>query len=219
MVSTRVIQATGVVVLALAVGLSGVLAVEVRARSDDLHQKAGHAEAAKHGKKHKKKHKKRKKTSKPGKPTGSPSPNSVPLLKIDSAVLTPTGTPDFVGGASDQVDVTFTVTTQAPATDGALIYLTTGSCFSSISDANAYTTNEFIAGKAAAVGDGTIASYSSQPASSTPIKGETMHKVAAVAAGYSTVCVTMWYRQFPDPTLTYYTTTPYFTMHAPLTGG
>jgi hypothetical protein len=138
-------------------------------------------------------------------------------MTIDSAVDTATGTPDYVGGASDQADVKITVATPTPLADAVLIYLTKGGCFQSLSDANQYTTSQFIANDPSSVGDNSVVNWLNQGVPAGSASG-TFDAVSAVGSGYSTVCATIYNHQV-DPITFIVTNTPYFTISAPLTHG
>jgi predicted lipoprotein with Yx(FWY)xxD motif len=149
--------------------------------------------------------------------SGPGSPGGARSMTIDSAVETATGTPDYVTGTSDQVDVKMTVATSTPLTDAVLIYLTKGSCFQNLSDANQYTTNQFIANDPASVGDRSVVNWLNQGVPAGSASG-TFDAVSAVGSGYSTVCATI-YNQHVDPITNIVTNTPYFTISAPLRSG
>ena len=213
------VRTWGVMAIVLALGLPGAYAAEAVARAAPNHAAAATVKH-KHPRKRARKH--RPKRHHPKSPHGSPkpgpgSPGGSRSMTIDSAVDTPTGTPDYVGGASDQADVKMAVATPTPLADAVLIYLTKGGCFQSLSDANQYTTNQFIANDPSAVGDRSVVNWLNQGVPAGSASG-TFDAVGAVGSGYSTVCATI-YNQHVDPITSIVTNTPYFTISAPLTSG
>jgi hypothetical protein len=216
----------GVMAMVLALGVTGAYTAQAAARTAPNHALAATAKH-KHPKKHARKHTPKRHHHKSG--HGSPnsghgSPSSGPgsaggsrSMTIDSALDTATGTPDYVTGASDHVDVKMTVATPTPLADAVLIYLTKGGCFQSLSDANQYTTNQFIANDSASVGDRSVVNWLNQGVPAGSASG-TFDAVSAVASGYSTVCATIYNHQV-DPITFIVTNTPYFTISAPLTSG
>ena len=216
----------GVMAMVLALGVSGAYTAAAAAKAAP-NLAAAAAVSHKHPKKHARKHRPKRHHPKSGhgspKPGhGSPKPGpgasgASRSMTIVSAIDTPTGIPDYVGGASDQADVKMTVATPTPVADGVLIYLTRGGCFQSLSDANQYTTNQFIANDPSSVGDNSVMNWLNQgvPAGSA---GGTFDAVSAVGSGYSTVCATIYNHQV-DPITFIVTNTPYFTVSARLTSG
>jgi hypothetical protein len=190
------VRTAGVVAMVLALGVSGACAAEAAAQAAP-----GHAVSAMAKDKHPKKH----------------PPKYRRSMKIDSAVDTATGTTDYVGGTSDQVVVKMTVATSTPLRDAVLIYLTKGGCFKSLSDANQYTTNQFIASDPSSVGDRSVVNWLNHGVPAGSASG-TFDAISAVGSGYSTVCATI-YNQHVDPITYIVTSTPYFTISAPLTTG
>src|ERR1700730_4345444 len=186
------VRAAGVVAMVLALGLSGAYAAEASGRVAPRHGGAATAKK-KHPKRRAPKHRARRRPrhkSGPGLPRGSRS------MKIDSAVLSATPSPDFIGTGSAQADVKITVATPTPLSDGVMVYVTKGGCFQKLSDANQSNTNQFLANQPSAVGDHTVAGWLNQGAPAGGASG-TFDAVNSVGDGYSTACATI-YNQHVD---------------------